>query len=135
VSRGQPVTTRTAGAIAVLLGLGFGLPGIYATWFFIDRGEVWTFLGFSTYGDGAFEDIGLETSVPLLLAFLLVCAAELALGWWLWTGRPGNRAFAALLLPVELVFWVGFALPLGPILGVVRTALVLVGGRTPHSRS
>jgi hypothetical protein len=130
----EPVLTRSAGVLAWLLGLGFGLPGVYGTWYFLDHGRVWTFLGFSTYGDGPFEKVGIHTSVPLLLAFLLVCAAELTLGWWLWHGRPGNRVFAALLLPVELVFWVGFALPLGPVVGFVRTALVLAGGRTTRSR-
>jgi hypothetical protein len=135
VSGSPPLTTRTAGVLAWLLGLGFGLPGLYGTWYFIDHGEVWKFLGLPTYGGGPFENIGLDTSVPLLLAFVLVCAAELVLGWWLWSGRPGNRAFAALLLPVELVFWVGFALPFGPVMGVVRTALVLVGGRASESRS
>lgn len=127
--------TRAAGAIAWLLGLGFGLPCVYATWYFISDDEVWTLFGFPTYGDGVFEQVGLDTSVPLLLAFLLVCVAEMVLGWWLWSGHRGNRAFAALLLPVELVFWVGFALPFGPILGVVRTALVLVGGRAGENRA
>jgi hypothetical protein len=31
------------------------------------------------------------------------------------------------LLPVELVFWIGFRLPFGPPLGAARTALVIVG--------
>ncbi len=127
------MTTRAAGVLAWLLGLGFGLPGIYGTWYFVDHGEAWTFLGFPTYGDGPFEQVGLDTSVILLLAFLLVCVAEIVLGWWLWSGHPGNRAFAALLLPVELVFWIGFALPFGPVVGFVRTALVLVGGRASES--
>jgi hypothetical protein len=135
VSADHPATTRAAGVLAWVLGLGFGLPGLYATWYFIDHGKVWSFLGFPTYGEGPFEKIGLDTSVPLLLAFLVVCAAEMVLGRWLWSGRPGNRAFAALLLPVELVFWIGFALPFGPIAGFVRTALVLVGGRAGESRS
>ncbi len=135
VSGGPPATTRAAGVLALVLGLGFGLPAVYATWYFVRHGEVWTLVDFTTYGGGLFEKIGLDTSVPLLLAFLLVCAAELVLGWWLWTGHPGNRAFAALLLPVELVFWVGFALPIGPVVGVVRTALVLIGGSAGESRS
>ncbi|NGZ99550.1 hypothetical protein G5V59_01760 [Nocardioides sp. W3-2-3] len=29
------------------------------------------------------------------------------------------------LLPVELAFWIGFALPFGPRLGLARTALVI----------
>jgi hypothetical protein len=133
LSAHPPLATRVAGVLALLLGLGFGLPGIYGTWYFAEHGQVWTFLDLPTYGDGPFEEIGIDTSVLLLLAFLLVCVAEIVLGWWLWSGHSGNRAFAALLLPVELVFWIGFALPFGPVVGVVRTALVLVGGRASES--
>ncbi len=59
--------------------------------------------------------------MPLLVAFLLVCRAELVIGWLLWQHRrpAGLRALA--LLPVEFVFWIGFALPLGPIVGPART--------------
>jgi hypothetical protein len=31
-----------------------------------------------------------------------------------------------LLLPLELVFWIGFALPFGPPLGIARTILLLI---------
>jgi hypothetical protein len=121
--------------LAWVAGLGFGLPAVYGTWYFADRGEVWMFAGFPTYGDGPFERVGLETSVPLLLAFVVVCAVEVLLGWWLWTGRPAAWLLSLVLLPVELVFWIGFALPLGPLLGIARVALVLAGGRPGAARS
>jgi hypothetical protein len=35
-------------------------------------------LGFPTYGGGPFEDAGIQTSVPLLVSFLLVCVGEVA---------------------------------------------------------
>ena len=109
---------RTAAALAWAAGLGFGLPCIYAIWYLADRGDVWTFLGFPTYGGGPFEDVGIETTVPLLVVFLLVCAAELVTGWLLWHRRRGGAVLALALLPVEFAFWIGFALPLGPVLGL-----------------
>jgi hypothetical protein len=57
----------------------------------------------------------------LLAAFLLVCAAELIAGWMLWQGRRAGIMLAIALLPVEFVFWIGFALPFGPTLGVAPT--------------
>ncbi len=126
--------TRIAAVLAWVAGFGFGLPALYATWYLADRGEVWTFLGFPTYGGGPFEQIGLESTVPLLVAFVLVCAAEVVLGWWLWRGRPGAWLLSLVLLPVELAFWIGFALPLGPILGITRVVLVLVAGRSGGPR-
>lgn len=47
--------TRVAAVCSLLLGLGFGLPGSYAAWYYARHGEVWTFLGFPTYGGGPFE--------------------------------------------------------------------------------
>lgn len=108
-----------------VLSLGFGLPGAYGIWYLAEHGAVWTFLGFPTYGQGPFEDIGVRTSVPLLVAFLLVCVAEFVAGWLLWRGRPAGTVLALALLPFEFAFWIGFALPAGPVLGLIRTALVL----------
>jgi hypothetical protein len=108
-----------------VLGLGFGLPGAYGAWYYSRHGEVWTFLGFPTYGDGPFERWGLTTSVALLLGFVAVCAAEVVVGVLLWRDTMLAPWLALALLPVELVFWIGFALPFGPLLGLARTAMVV----------
>lgn len=117
---------RLAAVLSGFAGLGFGLPCVYAIGFFARHGEVWTFLGFPTYGDGPFARIGIETSVPLLVGFLLVCVAELVVGVLLWQELTVGAWAALILLPFELVFWTGFALPLGFVLGLARTALVVV---------
>ena len=118
---------RAAAALAWFSGLCFGLRCAYAIWYFADRGEVWTFLGFPTYGAGPFEDIGIKTTVPLLVVFLLVCAAEVAAGWLLWQRRRARAVLALALLPAEFAFWIGFALPVGPPAGLARTVLGLLG--------
>ena len=115
-----------AGSLSVLLGLGFGLPCLLGVRHFARTGDVWTFMGFPTYGNGPFERIGIPTSTALLLGFLAVCVAEVAVGCLIWTGAPGATAIALMLLPVEFAFWIGFALPFGPPLGIARTILVLL---------
>jgi hypothetical protein len=62
--------------------------------------------------------------------FLLVCAAELIAGWLLWQHRRAGAVLALALLPPEVAFWIGFDLPAGPVLGLARTALVLLGWRS-----
>jgi hypothetical protein len=116
---------RAAGVCSLVLGLGFGLPGLYGAWYYARQGQVWTFLGFPTYGGGPFERWGFPTSVPLLLGFVAVCAAEVVVGVLLWGGSTIAPWLALALLPVELLFWIGFALPFGPLLGFARTALVV----------
>jgi hypothetical protein len=117
---------RAAGVLSVLLGLGFGIPGVIGAIHLARTGEVWTFLGFPTYGGGPFERFGWGSSVALIVAFVVVCAAEVVVGALLWTDAPHAALLSNLLLPFELFFWVGFALPFGPPLGIARTVLVLL---------
>jgi hypothetical protein len=116
---------RAAGVCSLVLGLGFGLPGVYGAWYYARQGQVWTFLGFPTYGDGPFERWGFPTNVALLLGFVAVCAAEVVVGVLLWGGSTIAPWLAFALLPVELLFWIGFALPFGPLLGLARTTLAV----------
>lgn len=119
--------TRAAAVLAWISGLGFGLPAVLGLRHFAQHHEVWTFMGFPTYGGGPFERWGIPTSVPLLAGFVAVCAAEIVVGVLLWSGRSIGLSLAIGLLPFELIYWIGFALPYGPILGAIRTiSLILV---------
>lgn len=118
-------TARTAAALAWACGLGFGLPGLYAVRYLADHGTVWYFLGFPTYGEGPFESAGLATSVPLLVAFVLLCGAEVVMGALLWRRRRAGEVLAWALLPAEVAFWTGFALPFGFLAGAGRTGVLL----------
>jgi hypothetical protein len=117
---------NAAGVLSILAGLGFGLPGVFGLRHFRATGEVWTFMGFPTYGGGPFESAGFKTSTGLLAAFVVVCLAEVVVGALLIAGVAGAPVLAYALLPVEMVFWIGFALPFGPVLGIVRTILLLM---------
>lgn len=121
---------RLAAAASFLSGIGFGLPGVIGAWHLMKTGDVWVFLGFPTYGEGPFRRVGLQTSVPLLSAFVAVCAAEVALGWLIWRRQRSARALSIALLPVELIFWIGFALPFGPPLGLGRVVLLAAESRS-----
>jgi hypothetical protein len=89
----------TAAALcSLVLGLGFGLPAIVGARHFAETGEVWTFLGFPTYGGGPFERLGLPTSVPLLIGFALPFGPPLGIartilllpGPWSRCSHPGR---------------------------------------------
>ena len=116
----------TAGVLSILLGLGFGIPGVFGARHLARTGEVWTFMGFPTYGGGPFERMGLQTTVALLVGFVAVCAAEIAIGVMLVFGAPHAATLSYLLLPFEFAFWIGFALPYAPVLGIPRTVLLLL---------
>jgi len=116
---------KTAAIMCWVTGLGFGLPGVYGIAHLKRTGTIARFMGFPTYGEGPFERAGIETSVPLLSAFVTVCAAECVAGGLLWRNRRSGALLSFALLPVELMFWTGFALPFPPVAAAVRTASIL----------
>lgn len=117
---------KFAAMMAILSGLGFGLPAAYGTWYYARYGFAWHLMGFPTHETGRFfEQFGLFTSWPLIAGFVLVCAAEVACGLLLWANKPAGRWLAFALLPFELAYWAGFVLPFGPVGGLLRTALLL----------
>lgn len=115
-----------SGCISIFLGIAFGIPCLLAIRYFASTGDVWTFLGFPTYGGGPFERVGLTTSTPLLVAFALVCVAEVVAGVLVLADAPHASALSYALLPIALVFWIGFALPVGPPLGIASAVLLYV---------
>ena len=117
---------KAASVLSWTLGLGFGLPCAYAIWYVAREGQVWSLLSFPTYGAGPFTRMGIDTTVPLLTTLLVVCVAEVSVGWLLWQQPTAGTWIALALLPLELAFWIGFALPYGLLLGAARTVLILV---------
>lgn len=114
-----------AAGISVFAGLAMGIPCIFSIRYFVLTGEVWHLAGFPTYGNGPFERVGLATSVGLLATFLAVCVAEVAVGVMIWQETPAATVLSIALFPIEMIFFVGFALPVPPMLAVARVALTL----------
>ena len=122
---GRAVALQVAGGLLVLTGLGFGIPCVLGIRHLATTGEIWTLMGYPTYGKGPFERHRIATTVPLMLGFLVVCLVEVWAGARLSGGHRDGAVAALLLLPVEAVFWWGFALPIPPLVALVRTALLL----------
>ncbi len=120
---------RIAGALAILTGLGFGIPAVLGTRYFAQHGEIWQLWGFPTYGGGPFERFGLQTSVSLLVGFVVVCGAELVLGALLLAGWEPALWLSIALLPFELAYWIGFALPFGFVFGAARLIVTILALR------
>ena len=116
---------KIASVLSWATGLGFGLPGLYGVGHFARHGTIARVMGFPTYGEGPFERAGIRTSVPLLSAFVAACTAECVAGGLLWRGRRSGAILTLALLPVESVFWVGFALPIPPVFAAGRIGSLL----------
>ncbi|MER3556421.1 MAG: hypothetical protein C4331_19340 [Meiothermus sp.] len=51
-------------------------------------------MGFPAYGRGPFEGVGIPTTLPLLVAFFLVCVLEAVAGFLLWGGYKSGAVLA-----------------------------------------
>ncbi|WP_020384752.1 hypothetical protein [Kribbella catacumbae] len=123
---GVSVSVRIAAVLLWVNAVGFGVFCFPAIRNLLMGRDVPIVMGFKAYGGGPFERIGLQTSVGLLVAFLLVCLGEGAAGWLLWGGDKTGAILALALLPVGAVFWWGFALPLAPVFAVASMILILL---------
>jgi hypothetical protein len=117
---------RTAAVLHWTVGLGFGIPAVLGIRNLAAGRGILYFMGFPAYGKGPFEPVGVQTTVPLLSAFLLVCLLECISGWLLWSGARAGAVLSLVLLPFGAIFWWGFALPIPPIFAIAWTALIVL---------
>jgi hypothetical protein len=75
--------------------------------------------------------------ITLLLAYAALVLITAVSGWLLWDERRSGAVLNLGLLPLEAVFWTGFALPIPWLLGIARIALVARAwpelSRRPHT--
>ena len=112
-------TARAAAVVTWTYAAGFGLPAIPVAGYLLAHGRLPTFLNlFEMYGGPWSARVDKETFIARLAAFS---------GWsgsLLWRDRKAGAVLNLVLIPVEAVFWLGFALPLPWPAAVARTALI-----------
>jgi len=112
---------RLASALLWLSSIGLGLPGLLAIRNLLSGRPIPLVFGYSAYGCGVFERFGIATTVPLLLAFLVVCVLDGVAAWLVGNGDEKSGALLSIaLLPFEAVFWIGFSLPYPPVAALIR---------------
>lgn len=111
-----------------LVAIGFGAPAPFVASFLLGERRLPTFMGlFPMYGGGLYGRWSPEVFAVLLGLFAAVSALELFAAVLLWNAEPLGALLTLALLPVEIIFWAGFALPIPPLIGLVRIALLWVG--------
>ena len=121
---------RIAAILLWFSGIGFGIPCLMAVNSLQAGRGIPRLFGFPAYGEGPFEQHGIQTTIPLLLAFFFVCLLEVAAGVPLWSGRRTGALLALGVIPLGAVFWWGFALPIPPLLAVARAILIAASWRS-----
>lgn len=129
---------RPARAYAVVTWVyaaGFGSPSVPIAASLLESGQLPSFFGvFRMYGGPWSVGASPRTLLVLATAFL---ALTLAAAWAAGLVRHGSRTgavLAAVLLPVEALFWYGLSLPIPWVLGVARLLLLVATWRAGGTR-
>lgn len=122
---------RAAAVMTWLQAAGLGLSTIPVAAYLLQRGKLPTFFDlFEMYGGPWSARVTNTTFVALLMAFLVVNAVAAWTGWLLWSGSKAGAVLGLALLPLEAIFWIGFALPIPWLLGLARVVLIVLAWRS-----
>jgi hypothetical protein len=117
---------KAAAAVTWVYAACFGLPAIPVAVYLLQVGQLpWLFDAFPMYGGPWYDIAQPERFTAQLGAFLVVM---LAVSWGdclLWRGWRVGAVVAIAAIPVEAFFWYGFALPIPPLLALIRVVLVI----------
>lgn len=116
---------RTAAVLTWVYAAGFGLPVIPVSVYLLSRGRLPTFFDlFPMYGGPWHSRLKDDKFVAMLAAFLGVTGVAAWSARSVWHGRKDGAVVNLALLPVEAIFWLGFALPLPWLNGIARAGLL-----------
>jgi hypothetical protein len=75
---------------------------------------------------GPFESLGLDTLIVAGMIYVVVSVLKILAAYWLWRSRKDGAVLGLILLGISSIFWYGFALPLGPLLGIAQFILLML---------
>jgi hypothetical protein len=119
---------RAAAVICWVYAAGFGLSAIPVGVFLLREHRLpWLWDLFPMYG-GPWSSGGMTESafVATLGGFLALLVVVAVGAWLLWTGRRSGAVVVLATIPVEAIFWWGFALPIPPVMALARVILVII---------
>jgi hypothetical protein len=121
-----PPAARAAAVVVWIYAAGFGLPAIPVAIYLLRAGRLpWLFGLFPMYSGPWYDIEQPERFAAQLGAFFVVMLIVSWGGWLLWRGWRAGAVLAVATIPLEALFWYGFALPIPPLLALVRVVLVI----------
>jgi hypothetical protein len=111
-----------------LVAAGFGIPAPFVASYLLRERMLPSFMGlFDMYGGGVFDRFSPEAFAVVLGLFAALCALEAHAGWLLWNGERLGALMTLALVPIEVMFWAGFAVPIPPLFAIARLGLLAAG--------
>jgi len=121
-----PPAAKAAAAVTWVYAACFGLPAVPVAVYLLQTGRLpWLFDAFPMYGGPWYDSGGPERFAAQLGAFFVVLLVVSWGGWLLWRGLRAGAVVVIATIPLEALFWYGFALPFPPLLALARVVLVI----------
>jgi hypothetical protein len=73
---------------------------------------------------GPFESLGLDSLIVAGIVYVMVSGLKILAAYWIQKYRLDGAILELILLGLSAIFWYGFALPFGPILGIAQVVLL-----------
>jgi len=129
--RTPQASARTASMIAltvliVIYGLIGSLGNLPVLKYMLDQRSLPTIFGGIRALSGPFEALGIDAMFVAGLLFAVVSGFNLLAAYWVWSLRMDGVMLELILLGLSIPFWYGFAIPYGPILGLLILLLLVV---------
>jgi hypothetical protein len=117
-----PLTT-TLTILVCLDGFGW-IIGVIPTLYYASAHRALPRLGGIRLLSGPFEALGIDALIVAGLMFVVVSALKFMAAYWLRNSRLEGAILELILLGLSAIFWYGFALPFGPLVGVPQVVLL-----------
>ena len=121
---------KTAVSVLFYIDAFIWFIGVIPTLYYASTyGALPTVMGIRLMG-GPFESLGIDALVVVGIIYGVVSALKGLAAYWLWHSRRDGAVLGLILLGLSPIFWYGFALPLGPLLGIAQLVLLMLVWRS-----
>lgn len=124
--------TMVLAAVVIVDGLGFAAGFLIPLYSAFKSRVLPVAGGIHLLDGGPFKALGFEALLVLGLVFVVVSALKLLAAFWLWTSRQDGAILELILLGLSAIFWYGFELPFGPIIGAAQGVLLIIVWNSLH---
>ena len=111
--------------LIVLDALGWTLGVLPVLRHALVRGELPMTFGFRALS-GPFEALGLNALIVAGIVYVAISLLKLLAAYWTWNLRLDGPILELILLAISAIFWYGFALPFGPVVGLPQILLIVL---------
>jgi len=79
---------------------------------------------------GPFESLSIDAFIIAGIVYVVVSALKIMAAYWLWNARLDGAVLGLILVGLSGIFWYGFELPIGPLIGIAQVVLLALVWKT-----